>query len=629
MKFLCPNCNQRIAVDTIHGKCQVRCPTCAMDLLVPDRPTQASPAGTAAPSVSGAQAGPLPPKPPPTDWEITVTPRPVKTAAPLEAIAEAKYEIGDVVARGGMGAIHGATDRHIRRGVAMKVMLDPAHQSEEDTLRFVEEAQITGQLEHPGIVPIYELGVNDDKQPFYTMKFVRGRTLKEILKDLTTGLSKTVADYPLGHLLTIYQKACDAVAFAHSRRVIHRDLKPENIMIGEYGEVVVLDWGLAKVLPPSSEARRVRMKPRPGGPGRPPPRPAVVASVRADGNGAAHKTVKGAVMGTPGFMAPEQAEGDTDALDERTDLYALGAILYNILTLNPPIVSDTLDDAIARTVGGSVPHPSVYETRARGPRRRAAAEPGLGRAVPLRHCPGGSIPSSLAAVAMKALARDPDDRYPTVKALQRDIQAYQDGFATSAEAAGAWTHVRLFVKRHKAATTAAGLIAALLVASSVLNLEARLRTVRALESRDVLARQAAPEFLAKSRRMVADGQYAKALEAIDVALGLDDAAAILHLHRGQVLQDLLRFEDSIAAFRRAAALGAGGPSVEANLKLSEHLAAVARDLKDKRGISLSDYPVEIMAPLANSLEAQGRLEEATVAHGRVASGGAAVMRQRR
>ncbi len=139
----------------------------------------------------------------------------------------------------------------------MKVMLDSA--DEADVLRFIAEAQITGQLEHPNIVPVHELGVDENEQPFYTMKFVRGITLRKVLELLATGTAGPVKKYPLPALLTIFQKVCDALAFAHSKGVIHRDLKPENIMLDDFGEVLVMDWGLAKIS--GRKARRDRKPP--------------------------------------------------------------------------------------------------------------------------------------------------------------------------------------------------------------------------------------------------------------------------------------------------------------------------------------------------------------------------------
>ena len=180
----------------------------------------------------------------------------VRQLLPDEVVREHRYEIGQVVAQGGMGAILTARDAAIHRSGTMKVMLQSGAAG--DAVRFIEEAQITGQLEHPGIVPIYELGTDAHGQPFYTMKFVRGVTLKKVLALLAGGDPATVAKYPLPALLTVFLKICDALAFAHSKGVIHRDLKPENIMLDDFGVVLVMDWGLAKVLAAKDEGGRMK-----------------------------------------------------------------------------------------------------------------------------------------------------------------------------------------------------------------------------------------------------------------------------------------------------------------------------------------------------------------------------------
>jgi len=164
--------------------------------------------------------------------------------APTTAIAagERRYAVGKVVAAGGMGAIRQVTDRNIRRTVAMKVMRDPDAMTRDQVLRFIEEAQITGQLQHPGIVPVHDLGVDAYDQVYYTMKFVQGETLAAILQGLRARQSDVLRRYPLSALLRLFLRICDAVAYAHSRGVIHRDLKPENVMVGDFGETLVMDW---------------------------------------------------------------------------------------------------------------------------------------------------------------------------------------------------------------------------------------------------------------------------------------------------------------------------------------------------------------------------------------------------
>ena len=180
----------------------------------------------------------------PTDMSLAPAQMAIRSMLPAEMLREKKYDIGAVVARGGMGAILDAREAAIKRQVAMKVMLDT--NDADDIARFVAEAQVTGQIEHPNIPPVHELGVDENGQPFYTMKMVQGITLKKVLDLMAAGTAATLGKYPLAALLTIFQKVCDAIAFAHSRGIIHRDLKPENIMLGDFGEVLVMDWGLAK-----------------------------------------------------------------------------------------------------------------------------------------------------------------------------------------------------------------------------------------------------------------------------------------------------------------------------------------------------------------------------------------------
>ncbi len=169
------------------------------------------------------------------------------------------YRPGREIARGGMGAVLDARDQKLGRSVAMKVMLR-RNASEEEQQRFLQEARVLGQLAHPNIVPVHDVGTDEQGRLFYTMKLVVGVTLHEVIGKLKAGDKDTLAKYPLNALLTIFQKVCDAVAFAHSRGIIHRDLKPQNIMVGEFGEVLVMDWGLRRSCP---VARPPRKRPRP------------------------------------------------------------------------------------------------------------------------------------------------------------------------------------------------------------------------------------------------------------------------------------------------------------------------------------------------------------------------------
>lgn len=221
-----------------------------------------------------------------------------------------KYTFKRELARGGMGTVYLAEDRELNRLVAIKVLNTP-DVNDDLRQRMIREAQIIARLEHPGIVPVHDVGVLPDGRVYYAMKFVRGSRLDEY----------AAAGASLRDRLRKFQAVCDAVAFAHAHGVIHRDLKPQNIMIGSFGEVLVLDWGVAKILrrPVASEADTLLL----------PPSPNV-------GESATENTAHGTVIGTRDYMSPEQARGETSQLDERSDVYSLGAVLYFLLTDKSP-----------------------------------------------------------------------------------------------------------------------------------------------------------------------------------------------------------------------------------------------------------------------------------------------------
>ncbi len=249
------------------------------------------------------------------------------------APGEQRYEIVGEIARGGVGVVYKGRDNDLGRDVAMKMLREEHLKSPELVQRFVEEAQIGGQLQHPGIVPVYELGVQEGKRPFFSMKLVKGRTLAELLQARTSPSDGRHA------LLAHYAQACLTVAYAHSRGVIHRDLKPANVMVGAFGEVQVVDWGFAKVLKRGGidDERRARRE------------VTIVATVRSAAEGSA--SIAGSVMGTPAYMPPEQALGHVDDLTERADVFSLGAILCEILTGKPPYLDDVLVAAAQARLG--------------------------------------------------------------------------------------------------------------------------------------------------------------------------------------------------------------------------------------------------------------------------------------
>lgn len=241
--------------------------------------------------------------------------------------SDSRYQLQGEIARGGMGAILKGRDTDLGRDLAIKVLLDAHKDKPEVVQRFIEEAQIGGQLQHPGIVPVYELGQFADERPFFSMKLVKGQTLSSLLAER----KQPGEDRP--RFLGIFQQICQTLAYAHSRGVIHRDLKPANIMVGAFGEVQVMDWGLAKVLAVGGVADEKKAYEKQQD-------VSVIRTVRQDGDSASpffgSQTLAGSVLGTPAYMAPEQALGEVDRLDERADVFGLGAILCEVLTGKPP-----------------------------------------------------------------------------------------------------------------------------------------------------------------------------------------------------------------------------------------------------------------------------------------------------
>ncbi len=252
--------------------------------------------------------------------------RPSSSEMPAD---KGRYQLLGEIGHGGMGAVFKGRDPDLGRDLAVKILLEE-HQSAPDLVRrFIEEAQIGGQLQHPGIVPVYELGSFDDRRPYFTMKLVKGRTLAALLKD------RVSPAHDLPRFLGVFEQVCQTMAYAHARGVIHRDLKPSNVMVGTFGEVQVMDWGLTKVLPKDGPKKDVAA--RPAG-------ETIVAPVRARSSGRLSQA--GSVLGTPSYMAPEQARGEIEAIDRRADVFALGSILCEILTGLPAFDGDEPNEIV-------------------------------------------------------------------------------------------------------------------------------------------------------------------------------------------------------------------------------------------------------------------------------------------
>jgi serine/threonine protein kinase/formylglycine-generating enzyme required for sulfatase activity len=292
-------------------------------------------------------------------------------ALPRLRLGAAKYQVVRLLGQGGMGKVYLAYDRDLDRPVAVKMMSSVGAGL---ASRFAKEAKVLGQLRHPNIVPVHELGVTTDGRLYYTMPVVAGRTLRDILCDLRRGDAALCRTYSLARLMGIYLQIVQAVSYAHDKGVLHRDLKPENVMLGEHGEVQVLDWGLSRLFAPMDGAAE-------GG-------------VEFDAEG--QDEPRGTIAGTPAYMAPEQVQGE--ALDARSDIYALGVLLYELLTLGTPFSGTQTELALAAV--RDEPEP---------PRRRARDR---------------EIPLALEHVCLRALRKAPEERQQTANELAEAVQIW-------------------------------------------------------------------------------------------------------------------------------------------------------------------------------------------------------------
>ncbi|HUQ05678.1 MAG TPA: WD40 repeat domain-containing serine/threonine protein kinase [Kofleriaceae bacterium] len=386
------------------------------------------------------------------------------TAAPsaFRTVDDADYDVLGDIARGGMGRIRHARDRRHGRPVAIKELLKSSTEARQ---RFHREALITARLQHPAIVPLYEAGTWPNGEPFYAMKLVEGEPLDKVIARRPT-LAERVS------LLPRVTTVAEAIAYAHDRRIIHRDLKPSNILVGDLGETVVIDWGLAKEL----GERDV-------------PSTSVSDGATASGSGDA-LTVAGRTMGTPAYMPPEQARGGD--VDERADVYALGAVLYHLLTGKPPY-SD------AKGVN------ELLE------RLRAGPPPALATLVP-------EAPRDLVTIVEKAMARAPGARYPRARELAADLRRFEAGQLVGAHAYSTREILGRWVRRHR------GVVAVIVIAAVLAAIGATISFRRVARERDTARRFARASEVA--RREADDRVEQLSLDRARVLLPTDPSGAL-------------------------------------------------------------------------------------------------------
>jgi eukaryotic-like serine/threonine-protein kinase len=389
----------------------------------------------------------------------------------LPEVARERYEITEEVGRGGLGKVSRARDVHLDRSVAIKELHSV---NLEAGRRFVREALITARLEHPGIVAVHEAGRWPDGNPFYSMKLVRGRPLADEIDGRRT------LDERLGLIPTVLA-VVDAVAYAHSQGVIHRDLKPHNVLVGDFGETVVIDWGLAKQL--DSED-----------PGQP-------ATSSLPDQATVDATILGSVIGTPAYMPPEQAAGEP--VDARADVYSLGALLYHVLAGAPPHAGPDVETVLAAIRTGR--HRPIVER-----------EP--------------TVPRDLAAIVTKAMAFESEERYPTARELAEDLRRFQLGQLVGAHHYTRGQRVRLWLRKHRAIATASAAAAVIVAVIAVISIRKIIVERDRADAAARIAVESSRVAAAERDRAVAAANHAHVAQARD-SLARDPAESLAWLRQ--------------------------------------------------------------------------------------------------
>ncbi len=472
-----------------------------------------------------------------------------------------RYKVLRPLARGGIGLVSVALDTELNREVALKQIQPENADDAASRIRFTLEAEVTGRLEHPGVVPVYGLGCGAGGQPYYAMRLIKGESLKEAVARLHAGGDVSRGSLALRGLLNRFVAVCYAVAYAHSRGVIHRDIKPSNIMLGPYGETLVVDWGLAKVV--GREEAEAEANPLAEG------------TLRPGSGSGVNETLAGAAIGTPAYMSPEQAEGKLDVIGPASDVYSLGATLYVLLAGGPPFDDRDVGAVLKRVTKGDFPSPRTLNPRA---------------------------PRALEAVCLKAMALKPSDRYASARAVAEEVEHWLADEPVKALREPVLTRLARWGRRHKTGVAAgvALLLTAVvgLAAGTLVLQQANARTQR---ERDLAqyhfrtARKAVDDYLTrvgKNPLLKERGLHDLRRELLGAALlyyqdflrqqasdpGVRAEAALAYEHVGDIQKELGHFDDALVAYDKGLTLANQSGQAVARLRMEGSRIAVLSPL---------------------------------------------------
>ena len=422
---------------------------------------------------------------------------------------ELRYLHKSPVGQGGMKKIFEYQDEITGRKVAMAVLASDSPKPE-IIENFLREARITAALQHPNIVPVYDIGVNKNAKPFFTMKLLKGQTLEDFLKK----------DANIIRTSRIFKKICDGMAYAHSKGIIHLDLKPENIYVGNFGDVLICDWGLARILVSDDDEE------------------ILADDEKLDFAEVSHLTLHGQVKGTPGFMAPEQLKSKSYK-DQRTDIFSLGALLFYMLTSKEPFSGNNFEEIRQATLKSK---PDIDQK---------------------------TIPLSLQAIFYKAMEKIPDNRYSSVNEIITEIDNYQQGFATQAENAGLLRQLTLLIKRHKIIFSATALLFMIISLGLLLFINQQEESLKIIAGKEKTAREALLKFekekterlqvqkesslryFLNADKLFRDLKFHEALTEVEKVLLFNPELKKANALKAKILLSFYRIEEAIVYFKKA------------------------------------------------------------------------------